>query len=60
MKTFLGWCDEQLPDGTVPWTAPNGTCITRPAGKMLFPGWNSATVELPTANPPPDSGGAEA
>ncbi len=37
-KTFGGWQDEQLPDGTVIWTSPAGqTYRTSPAGADLFP-----------------------
>jgi hypothetical protein len=42
LKTFWagahGWRDEQLPDGTVIWTAPSGqTHVTRPGSYGLFP-----------------------
>lgn len=38
LKTFGGWRDEQLADGTVIWTAPTGrTYRTAPAGADLFP-----------------------
>ena len=38
LKTFGGWRDEQLPDGTVIWTSPTGnTYRTSPAGADLFP-----------------------
>jgi hypothetical protein len=42
LKTFWGgphaWRDEQLPDGTVIWTVPNGqTYTTRPGSYGLFP-----------------------
>lgn len=38
LKTFGGWRDKQLPDGTVVWTAPSGrTYRTSPAGADLFP-----------------------
>ncbi len=37
LKTFGGWCDRQLPDGTVIWTSPTGnTYRTSPAGADLF------------------------
>jgi hypothetical protein len=53
MKTFWvgadGWSDEQLPDGTVIWTAPSrATYKTHPGGKLLVP-----TLSLPTGTPPP-------
>lgn len=38
LKTFGGWHDEQLADGTVIWTSPTGrTYRTSPAGADLFP-----------------------
>jgi len=38
LKTFGGWRDEQLPDGTVVWTSPRGqTYTTCPGSKLLFP-----------------------
>ncbi|MGH3969545.1 MAG: HNH endonuclease signature motif containing protein [Mycobacterium sp.] len=38
LKTFGGWRDEQLADGTVVWTSPTGqTYRTSPAGADLFP-----------------------
>ena len=37
-KTFCGWLDQQLPDGTVIWTAPSGqTYTTHPGSRLLFP-----------------------
>ena len=38
LKTFGGWLDTQLADGTVIWTSPAGqTYRTSPAGSDLFP-----------------------
>ncbi|MGN6336461.1 HNH endonuclease signature motif containing protein [Mycobacterium sp.] len=38
MKTFWGWRDQQLPDGTVIWTLPDGhTYVTTPGSALLFP-----------------------
>jgi hypothetical protein len=38
LKTFGGWHDEQLADGTIVWTSPVGpTYRTSPAGADLFP-----------------------
>ena len=38
LKTFGGWRDTQLADGTVIWTSPSGhTYRTSPAGTDLFP-----------------------
>ena len=63
MKTFWtgigGWADEQLPDGTVIWTAPSGkTYTTQPGSRLFFPDWDVSTSELPPpeTGPPPDAG----
>ncbi|BBY79886.1 hypothetical protein MPUL_10440 [Mycolicibacterium pulveris] len=55
LKTFCGWHDQQLPDGTITWTAPSGhTYTTHPLSRMLFPHWNTTTADLPPpAHPPP-------
>lgn len=38
LKTFGGWRDKQLPDGTVVWVSPTGrTYRTSPVGGDLFP-----------------------
>ncbi|CAN5834721.1 hypothetical protein BH09ACT7_BH09ACT7_55470 [soil metagenome] len=38
LKTFCGWRDEQLPDGTVIWTLPDGQkAVTLPGSAYLFP-----------------------
>ncbi|WP_293000788.1 HNH endonuclease signature motif containing protein [Mycobacterium sp.] len=38
IKTFWGWSDRQLPDGTLIWTSPSGqTYVTTPGSAMLFP-----------------------
>ena len=45
LKTFWGWLDRQLPDGTVLWTSPGGqTYTTHPGSRLLFP-----TLCRPTA-----------
>jgi hypothetical protein len=45
LKTFCGWSDRQLPDGTVIWTSPSGqTFTTHPGSRLLFP-----TLCRPTA-----------
>jgi hypothetical protein len=45
LKTFGGWHDRQLSDGTVVWTSPNGqTYTTHPGSRILFP-----TLCRPTA-----------
>lgn len=38
LKTFWGWSDGQLQNGTVVWTAPTGqTYTTHPGSRLLFP-----------------------
>ncbi|WP_131805999.1 HNH endonuclease signature motif containing protein, partial [Mycobacterium alsense] len=38
VKTFWGWRDQQLPDGTLIFTSPSGqTYVTTPASALLFP-----------------------
>ncbi|BBY14779.1 HNH endonuclease signature motif containing protein [Mycolicibacterium litorale] len=38
LKTFGGWRDQQLRDGTVIWTSPAGpTYVTTPGSALLFP-----------------------
>ncbi|UMB68613.1 HNH endonuclease signature motif containing protein [Mycobacterium paraterrae] len=38
MKTFWGWHDRQLADGTLIWTSPAGqTYVTTPGSAVLFP-----------------------
>jgi hypothetical protein len=45
LKTFWGWRDRQLPDGTVIWTSPAGQpYVTTPGSALLFP-----TLCTPTA-----------
>ncbi len=49
LKTFGGWRDKQLPDGTVVWISPAGrTYRTFPAGADLFP-----QPRGPACGPPP-------
>ncbi|BBY25333.1 HNH endonuclease signature motif containing protein [Mycobacterium stomatepiae] len=46
VKTFWGWRDRQLPDGTVVWTAPSGhTHVTAPGSALLFPDLCAPTGE---------------
>jgi hypothetical protein len=56
LKTFWagtgGWHDEQLPDGTILWTAPTGHRYRTPPGSRLhFPTWNTTTPVPPTPLP---------
>jgi hypothetical protein len=52
MKTFCGWRDRQLSNGTVVWTAPTGhTYTTRPGSAELFPTLCRSTGELRLSEP---------
>jgi hypothetical protein len=52
LKTFWGWKDQQLPDGTVIWTLPDSnTYVTTPGSALLFPALMTPTG--PPATPPP-------
>jgi hypothetical protein len=60
VKTFWGWHDRQLPDGTVILTSPSGqTHVTTPGSTLLFPGLCAPTgrVLTPQADPPLDRHG---
>ena len=47
LKTFWGWRDKQLPDGTVIWVLPDGhTYVTTPGSALLFPSLCVPTGEL--------------
>ena len=49
LKTFGGWRDKQLADGTVIWTSPTGrTYRTSPAGADLFPPPRTPACAAPT------------
>jgi hypothetical protein len=51
LKTFCGWSDRQLPDGSIIWTAPGGqTYTTHPGSRLLFPTLCKPTA--PVASPP--------
>ncbi len=57
VKTFWGWRDQQLPDGTVILTSPAGrTYVTTPGSALLFPSLCLSTggVPAPEADPPLD------
>jgi hypothetical protein len=52
LKTFGGWGDKQLPDGTVIWLLPDGhTYVTMPGSALLFPNLCVPTGDLPPAQP---------
>ncbi|BBY15621.1 HNH endonuclease signature motif containing protein [Mycolicibacterium litorale] len=47
IKTFGGWKDQQLPDGTVIWVSPSGhTYVTTPGSALLFPGLCAPTAPV--------------
>jgi hypothetical protein len=59
VKTFWGWQEKQLPDGTLILTSPSGhTYVTTPGSALLFPGLCRPTggAPAPRANPPLDYG----
>ncbi len=48
LKTFWGWRDKQLPDGTVIWTLPDGhTYVSTPGSALLFPSLCAPTGDIP-------------
>ena len=57
VKTFGGWTDQQLPDGTLILTSPAGhTYVTTPGSALLFPSLCYAVGGMPSpeADPPSD------
>jgi hypothetical protein len=57
VKTFWGWGEQQLADGTLILTSPAGhTYVTTPGSALLFPSLcrNTGGVPAPEADPPPD------
>ena len=53
LKTFWGWRDHQLPDGTVIWTTPGGhTYVTTPGSALLFPALCAPTGDIPPPGAP--------
>jgi hypothetical protein len=58
LKTFwggtTGWRDRQYPDGTIIWTAPDGsTHTTTPGSQLLFPELCTPTAPITTTTAPP-------
>ena len=48
LKTFWGWRDVQLTDGTVIWTLPSGQVyVTSPGSAILFPALSEPTDDAP-------------
>lgn len=57
IKTFWGWKDHQLQDGTVIWTLPDGTThVTLPGSALLFPALMVPTGEVPNTPQSPRRG----
>ena len=57
VKTFWGWQDRQLPDGTLILTSPSGqTYVTTPGSALLFPSLCLSTggFPAPETDPAPD------
>jgi hypothetical protein len=57
VKTFWGWRDQQLPDGTLILTSPSGhTYVTTPGSALLFPSLCHAVggMPAPEVDPPAD------
>jgi hypothetical protein len=54
VKTFWGWRDQQLVDGTVILTSPSGrTYVTTPGSALLFPSLCLSTGGLPALEADP-------
>jgi hypothetical protein len=57
IKTFFGWAEQQLPDGTLILTSPSGhTYVTTPGSALLFPSlcYSVGGIPTPEADPAPD------
>jgi hypothetical protein len=53
IKTFWGWHDQQLPDGTIIWTSRAGdTYVTTPGSALLFPALSVPTTLAPVHHIP--------
>ena len=53
VKTFWGWHDQQLADGTIIWTSPSGnTYVTTHRQRAVVPSLCQATGECPHPKPP--------
>ena len=60
LKTFWGWRDTQLPDGTVIWTLPGGyRYVTTPGSALLFPRLCLPTGEIARRSTPVDDSHGE-
>ena len=59
-KTFWGWRDKQLPDGTVIFTLPDGqTDVTTPGSALLFSSLCQSTGEPPVPEATIDNRGTD-
>ncbi|MEB3063917.1 HNH endonuclease signature motif containing protein [[Mycobacterium] zoologicum] len=59
-KTFWGWQEKQLPDGTLILAAPSGQIyVTMPGSALLFPSLCAPTGDLAPPEPQPDDRCAE-
>jgi hypothetical protein len=57
LKTFWGWAEKQLPDGTLILTSPAGhTYVTTPGSALLFPSlcYAAGGIPAPETDPPQD------
>lgn len=60
VKTFWGWRDRQLPDGTIILAAPSGQAyVSTPGSALLFPSLCMPTFDLAPPEPKPDDRCAE-
>lgn len=54
VKTFWGWREQQLPDGTLIFTTPAGdTHVTTPGSALIFPSLCTAVGGMPNPGLPP-------
>jgi hypothetical protein len=54
IKTFLGWAEQQVADGTLILTSPSGhTYVTTPGSALLFPSLCRPTGGAPARQPHP-------
>jgi Domain of unknown function (DUF222) len=57
VKSFWGWAEQQLPDGTLILTSPTGhTYVTTPGSALLFPSlcYSTGAIPAPEVDPPLD------
>ncbi|CAN3126638.1 DUF222 domain-containing protein [Mycobacterium sp. smrl_JER01] len=57
LKTFWGWRDVQVPDGTLQWTSPGGQIFTtHPGSRVLFPALCRPTAPVVVEPGSPEKG----